>query len=166
KDEAERRAVVGSAILMTVLLLGGGGGLVMLAAVPLSGGLKTGEPALLRLAVVSIVLDSLALMLLALAQARVESIFFAIVTFGQFLFRVALSIVLVAGFGMGLEGVLIASAVASGLFALALLGREGIRGGLGGGRRQLKAMAWFALPFVPAGLGFFIVNNRDRGLFV
>jgi O-antigen/teichoic acid export membrane protein len=135
---------------------------VMFAAVPLSRLLETGDPALLRLAVASVVLDSLALMLLALAQARVESVFFAVVTFGQFLLRVALSIVLVAGLGQGVAGVLIASAVASGLFALALLGREVVRGGLCVDRRQLKAMAWFALPFVPGGLGFFILNSGDR----
>ena len=27
---------------------------------------------------------------------------------------------------------------------------------------QLAAMAWFALPFVPSGLGFFLLNNGDR----
>src|SRR6185369_5249016 len=78
KDEPERRAVVGSAVLLTLLLLGGGGGLVMVAAGPLSRWLQTGDCGLLRLAVASVVLESLALMLLALAQARVESIFFAV----------------------------------------------------------------------------------------
>src|SRR5215831_9111301 len=130
KDETERRAVVGSAIMLTLLLLGGGGALVMVAASPLGRWLQVDDPGLLRLAVVSVVLESLALMLLALAQARVESVFFAVVTFGQFLLRVSLSIALVAGLGLGVQGVLIASAVTSGLFALALLGREVVRGGL------------------------------------
>src|SRR5207302_699127 len=80
----------------------------------------------------------------------------------QALLRVGLSIVLVAGFGLGIEGVLIASAVTSGLFALVLLGREVVRGGLRIERRQLKAMTWFALPFVPGGLGFFLLNSGDR----
>src|SRR5262245_41963587 len=161
-DEAERRAVVGSAILLTLLLLGGGGGLVMIAAEPLSGWLQTGDAGLLRLAVASVVLESLALMLLALAQARVESLFFAVVTFGQFLLRIGLRIVLVAGVGLGVQRALVASAVASGLFALALLGRDFGRRGLPIDRRQRKAMTWFALPFVPGGLGFFLLNSGDR----
>ncbi|MBI1914228.1 MAG: oligosaccharide flippase family protein [Planctomycetes bacterium] len=162
RDEMERRAVVGSAILLTLLLLGGGGALVMVVASPLSRWLQIENPGLLRLAVASVVLESLALMLLALAQARVESVFFAVVTFGQFLLRVGLSIALVAGFGLGVQGVLIASAVTSALFALVLLGREVVRGGLWIDRRQLKAMTWFALPFVPGGLGFFLLNSGDR----
>src|SRR5439155_7224913 len=61
KDETERRAVVGSAILLTVVLLGGGGALVMIAASPLGRWLQA-DAGLLRLAVASVVLESLALM--------------------------------------------------------------------------------------------------------
>ncbi len=162
RDDRERRAVVGSTLLMTALFLGAGGGLVALAAGPLGGWLGTDDPGLLQLAVLSVVLESLALMLLALAQARLESLFFAAVSFGQFLLRVVLCIVLVAGFRLGVEGVLIASCVTSGLFALGLLAREAARGGLGVDRKQIKALAWFALPFVPGGLGFFLLNSGDR----
>jgi O-antigen/teichoic acid export membrane protein len=162
KGEAERRAVLGSALCLTLGFLGLGAAGVCLAAEPISERLDLGGPGLLRLAVVSVFLEALSLLFLALAQARVQSVFFAVVSFGQFIVRVVLCIVLVALCGWGVEGVLLASCVASGIFTAWLLVREVVRGGLRIDPGQLKAMFWFALPFVPGGLGFFVLNSGDR----
>jgi O-antigen/teichoic acid export membrane protein len=62
--------------------------------------------------------------------------------------------------------VLLAGAVASGAFVLALSAREVWRGSLCIDRGQLRAMAWFALPFVPAGVGLFLLNSGDRFFLV
>src|SRR6185295_6165819 len=58
--------------------------------------------------------------------------------------------------------VLLANAVAAGGFGLWLLLRELSRGGLRLDRNQLRAMFWFALPFVPGGLAAFFLNSGDR----
>ena len=164
QSERERRAVVGSALLLAALLLASGGTLVLFLAGPIGAWLQTGID-LLRLAVVAVVLESLTLLLLALAQARLESVFFTAVSVGQFLTRTVLVIVLVVGLGWRAEGVLCAAAVTSGVFALALLAREAARG-LRVERAQLRGMAWFALPFVPAGIGLFLLNSGDRFFLV
>jgi O-antigen/teichoic acid export membrane protein len=164
-DDRERRAVVGSALTLAAVLLGAGGGLVFLSAEPLSRWLKT-DPALLRLAVVAVVLESLYLLFLALAQARQESLFFVLISVGQFLTRASLALFLVLGLQRGIDGVLLAGAVASGAFVLALSARELCRGSLCIDRGQLRAMAWFALPFVPAGVGLFLLNSGDRFFLV
>ena len=164
-DERERRAVVGSALALAGLLLGAGAGLVLLAAGPLSRALKA-DPGLLRLAVLAVVLESLYLLFLALAQARQESLFFVLVSVGQFLARAGLALFLVLGLGLRARGVLLAGAIASGGFVAILLARELYRGGLLLDRAQLRAMTWFALPFVPAGAGLFLLNSGDRFFLV
>ena len=165
RDERERRAVVGSVLALAGILLGAGGGLVFLFARPLSHWLKA-EPGLLRLAVVAVVCESLYLLFLALAQARLESLFFVVVSVGQFLTRAALVLLLVLGLHHRAEGVLLAGSLASGGFVVALLARELYRGALCVDRAQLRALAWFALPFVPAGVGLFLLNSGDRFFLV
>jgi O-antigen/teichoic acid export membrane protein len=162
RDEAERRAVVGSALFLTLLFLGGGGAVVALFAEPLSERFALGPPGVLRLAILAVVLESVAALLRALAQARQKSLFFIVINAGQVLLKIVLCIVFVAVLRWGITGALIGLAASSGLFALYLLGCELMQGGLHIEGKQLKAMFWFALPFVPGGLGYFLINSGDR----
>src|SRR5262245_36543188 len=70
RDDAERRAVVGSALFLTLLFLGSGGVIVVLAADPISRRFNLGSPDLLRLAILATFLEAIAALLRALAQAR------------------------------------------------------------------------------------------------
>jgi O-antigen/teichoic acid export membrane protein len=162
RDEAERRAVVGSALLLTLLFLGGGGAMVALAAEPISQEFEFDSPDLLRLAILAVFLESIAALLRSLAQAREKSTFFVVINASQVLLKIVLCIVFVTVLGWGITGALIGLAASSGLFALYLLGCELARGGLRVEGKQLRAMFWFALPFVPGGLGYFFLNSGDR----
>jgi O-antigen/teichoic acid export membrane protein len=84
------------------------------------------------------------------------------VTVGQFLVRVGLSITFVAWFGWGIRGMLGAAALTAGSTTVLLLCREVMLGQLRPDRATLFGMAWFALPFVPGGLGFFLLHSGDR----
>jgi O-antigen/teichoic acid export membrane protein len=108
------------------------------------------------------VLEAASVLLLVLPQARQESGSFAAVSVSQFLVRVTLCIALVAGLGWGIWGVLVSSAITSGLYALALAAREVARGARLPDAAGIRAMLRFALPFVPGGLGFFLLNSGDR----
>lgn len=162
RDERERRAVVGSALFVTLLLLGLGGGIACVAAAPISEWLDLGTPDVLRLAVLAVFVEALSVLLLALAQARQEASFHAMVSIGQFLLRVTMCIVAVACLGWGIAGVLWASVIASGVCVLGLLLREARQGGFRITRGQVWELLRFALPFVPAGIGFFLLNSGDR----
>jgi O-antigen/teichoic acid export membrane protein len=162
RDETEKRAVIGSALFFTLLFLGVGGGIAALMAEPMCGWFRLGDPGVLRLAILAVFLESFTVLLLALAQARVESLLFSLVSIGQFLVRVVLCIVFVTVYHWGVAGVLIASAISSGVFAAWLLLREVRRGGLRVDREQMRSMYWFALPFIPAGFAFFLLNSGDR----
>lgn len=161
RSDEDRRAVIGSALAILTLFLGGGGLLVCLFAGPICDRLSLGSPGLVRLAVAAVFLESFAMLLLGLSQARVESRFFTLVNLGIFLLRLSLCVVLVTLLGWRIEGVLLANAIAPGLFGVWLLARE-LRRGLRLERGQLRAMFWFALPFVPGGLAAFFLNSGDR----
>lgn len=162
ETEDERRTVIGTALLTTLLFLGIGGGAAALAAEPLCESLELGSPDVLRLAVVAVFLESFSVLLLSLAQARQEPTLFVLTSAAQFLIRVVLCIALVKFADWGIAGVLTASAIASGATALWLLVRELSRGGLRVNYRKLREMLLFSLPFVPGGIGFFLMNSGDR----
>jgi O-antigen/teichoic acid export membrane protein len=120
------------------------------------------SPGLLRLAFLVVLLEPLTLMPLALLQARVQSTTFVAVTASQFVVRVLLCVVLTAGLGWGVTGVLTASALTAGAYGVALSARELLRGAAWPDRRQLADLLRFALPFLPAGLCGFILQYGDR----
>jgi O-antigen/teichoic acid export membrane protein len=84
------------------------------------------------------------------------------VTFGQFLTRVGLCVLLVAGLGWGARGVLTASLVTAAAWAAVLAGRELSRGGTRVDLAGAREMLGFALPLLLCGVGFFVMNSGDR----
>jgi O-antigen/teichoic acid export membrane protein len=158
----DRQRVVGTALgLMgcTCLL---GGGLVLACAAPLTSCLNTPSPGLLRLAVLVILLEPFNLLPLALIQARVESLSFVLITLTQFLMRVTLSIILVGVLGWGIAGVLTATALTLLVYGVFLSGRELIRHAAWPEAAKAHALMRFALPFLPGGLCFLMMQHGDR----
>src|SRR5207253_201336 len=102
----------------------------------------------------------------ALMQARVESVGFVLVTLGQFVLRVGLSVVLVACCGLGVAGVLAATALTSVLVGAGLSARELVRHAVWPEARRVWALVRFALPFLPGGLCFFVLHHGDRFLLL
>ena len=154
--------MVGSAIALAtgVVVLGV---VVVLAAGPyLARDLKITTPALVQWTVVVMLLEAMSGLLMTGCQARLESGLFMAVTVGQFFVRVLLSIAFVALDGWGIQGLLIAAGLTAGGTSLRLLAREVAMGGLWPDLRTLGAMALFALPFVPGGIGFLLLHNGDR----
>ena len=103
---------------------------------------------------------------LALMQARLESGRFTGANVGMFAMRVSLTILAVVGLGWGVWGVLGAnaatSAVAGGLLTLRELHRGSWRPNL----QRMPEVARYALPFVPAGLCWFLIYYTDRFLLL
>jgi O-antigen/teichoic acid export membrane protein len=100
--------------------------------------------------------------LMTSCQARPESGLFMAVTVGQFFVRVGMSIAFVAWFDWGIWGLIAAAGLTAGGTTLMLLIREMALGGLWPDRQTLAGMALFAVPFVPAGIGFFLLHSGDR----
>lgn len=159
---AQRRRVIGTALAL-------GGGVALLAAlalllfgVPLAQFLRCQNPRLLQATVGVVLLEALSGLLMTGCQARLESGLFMTVTIIQFFLRVGLSILFAAYLSWGIWGMLVASAATAASTTLLLLSREIAFGGLWPDRRTLAALGRFALPFVPGGLGFFLLHSGDR----
>lgn len=160
KDDLDRRRVVTGALLLVggAAVVGGVG--YALARPWLRFDSLPGE--LLTLAVVGILLEPLCLLPLTLIQARVESALYVAVVVGQFLVRVGLCILFVRYLQWGVAGALWATALTGAAFGLTLTGRELLRGVAWPDAKQLGGMVRFALPLVPGGLCYFVLNHGDR----
>jgi O-antigen/teichoic acid export membrane protein len=169
-SDAQRRHVFGSTLGLVVLACLAGGLPVLAFAGPVSrwlGGPLAREGAtlsatLLRLAVLGILLEPLALIPLTLMQARFESTRFVLVSLSQLVVRVSLCVVLVSWLGWGVSGVLTATALTAALYGAGLCGRELARGWALPDAAQVRALLRFSLPFVPGGLCFFLLHHGDR----
>ncbi len=160
-SDGERRRTVGAAFFLmfcSSVLVGG----LMYVLAPAVGGWLKEDPQLLALAVLAIVLEPFHLLPLALMQARLESTLFVFLTVGQFLTRLALSVVFVGWFGWGIAGVLGATALNGALFATLLISRELWRGVAWPDWHRVRGLLRFALPFLPASLCFFVLQHGDR----
>jgi O-antigen/teichoic acid export membrane protein/asparagine synthetase B (glutamine-hydrolysing) len=165
-DEQERRKVFGSAMLLVFAFSAVIGGAALAFAQPITELLATKNgaipPNLLRLAVLAILLEPLSLMPLSLVQSRVQSSTFLVISVSQFLVRVLLCLLLVGWFQLGAWGVLSATVTTSAAYGVVLTGRELLRNGTWPTRSHVLALLRFALPFLPGGLGFLMMQHGDR----
>jgi O-antigen/teichoic acid export membrane protein len=143
-------------------LLGALGVVVGLIGVPIGASLCGVEAKLLALALSALLLEGAANVLMVLPQARVESGLFVTLTVSSLLARITFSVLFVPVLGWGIFGVLAASVLTAGGVVTVLLVRELARGHVRPSLVCLRSMAHFAFPFLPVGLGFFIINHGDR----
>jgi O-antigen/teichoic acid export membrane protein len=162
ETDAERQAVGTTTAVMVGGCMAVGTLLVLAASLTLTGVAGFDDGGLLVPGVLAGLLEAACLVLLGLAQARTQSIFFVVITLGQFLIRVALCVLLVVGLGWGARGVLLASLGASGACAVALAARELCRSGARVDPGMARDMLRFSLPFLLCGVGFFVIHNGDR----
>jgi O-antigen/teichoic acid export membrane protein len=162
ESEAERRSLARTAVAVVAGFVAVGGLLAFTVSELLASLLRVEDSGLLRLGVLTAMADSAFAVLMTLVQARTQSVFFVTVTFTQFLGRLVLCLLLVAGMGWGARGVLIASLVSSSLCAAALAIRELCGGSARMDMAGARKMLGFALPFLVCGLGFTVLNYGDR----
>jgi O-antigen/teichoic acid export membrane protein len=162
ENERQRQAVACTSVVMLACgtLLGAAAILAVLSQV--GDGLALGQPLLLHLAVVALLLENICVALLAFSQLRLESVFFVAVNCGHLLVRVALCVLFVGWLGWGVGGVVTAALLTSALYAALVAGRELWRGPLRLDLGYVWAMVRFAVPLAPCGICFFLLNNGDR----
>ncbi|MBL8793095.1 MAG: lipopolysaccharide biosynthesis protein [Planctomycetia bacterium] len=161
-DDGERRRVVATLLAVLAVTVLGSVGAVCLTADYWYAWLGISDANLLRLAFTATMMEAAFVLLLAVCQARQESSLYVGITIAQFLVRTSLVIVLVVGCDWGVWGVVTGTVVVSGAAALGLAAREVARGAWRPDWSKARAMLAFSLPLMPAGIGFFILNNGDR----
>jgi O-antigen/teichoic acid export membrane protein len=169
-NENHRRQVVSTTLTLLLIASVFGGllaqqisqGLIQLLASLLQSEAPAVGNGLLRLAILSIMLEPFSLIPMTLFQARLQSSTYILIALAQVLFRISLCIVLVRVFNWGVAGVLLASVVYGLVFGLVLCGWELLRGATWPSWDQARQMLNFALPMLPGGLCFFFLHQGDR----
>lgn len=95
-------------------------------------------------------------------QARLKSLTYVIVTVGRLALGLAANIVFVLWFNWGLKGILWATLLHTGLFALVAAGAVFREIGFGFDWNLWGEMLKFGLPFIPGSFFLFVLNNGDR----
>jgi O-antigen/teichoic acid export membrane protein len=162
ETESQRQRVVGAAVLLGLAATVIGSALLLLLASPLCSALQVESVFLLWAAGLVALLDGVGIVVQTANQARFESGVYVVVSFAQFFVKVLLCIWFVAGLGWGLFGVFLPSLIRSVFFALLLVGREWRIGMAWPDRQTVRKLLAFALPFVPMGVCFFVLNSADR----
>lgn len=162
QDEDQRQQTVASLLVLLALVVLGGLGLTALLAPTWGRWLGIERAEWLQLAIAAALLEASVVVLLAVRQARQESAWYVGITLGQFVLRTGLIVLLVAGAGWGIAGVLWPAVAVGMLFTLLLAAWEWRHGARQPNRRCLRGMLAFAWPLLPTGLCFFILNNGDR----
>jgi O-antigen/teichoic acid export membrane protein len=161
-DPVERARVISSAFAVVVLVGVAGIALALVLAVPLASLCRIASPMLLGCGLISMLLEGIAMVLMVVPQARLESGRFVFLTLAHLLVRITLCVVLVTILDGGVWGVIVASLATSGLLLALLIFRE-IRVGLPRPDWAcVREILRFSLPFLPAGIGCFLINNGDR----
>ena len=115
-----------------------------------------------RLMAAGMLLDLLTVQPMALLQADQRSARFVTVNLVRFSLGLALNILLVAVWKLGIKGVLLATVGSAGSVAMFLHARMWREERPAADRGLLKDLLRFGLPFVPGGLFLFVLNNGDR----
>jgi O-antigen/teichoic acid export membrane protein len=165
-DETERRRVVSAAYLLAGAACVLGAGLTLLLVQPLCWLFPLEKVAhhelLLTLALFGILLEPFTMLPLAILQAQTRSTRFVLIAFAQFLTLIAVRVVLIVGFGWGVAGVLTGTLLTTGSYAVLLTLGQLCRGAIWPRWETVRGLFRFALPFLPGGLCFFVLQHGDR----
>ncbi len=117
---------------------------------------------LVRIVFFTAFLDIISIIPLARLRMHEESIKYSVVNIGKFVVGLLLTIYFIAGLKKGVEGLVIASAIQSGIFALVLVGilAKALRLTFSGS--ALWEMFSFGLPLVPMGVAAAVLSMADR----
>lgn len=162
RDRRERARVAATVFLVAWVAILGGLGASLVCARPLGKLLGIEDQRLLVLGMAANLSQLLPALPMTFMQARVQSLRFVVASLLVMVLRVAVVVILVAGLGWGIWGVLWGTLLASSLAGGALSAMEFARAGFRPHWEKLGAVVRFALPFVPNGLCAFVLFSGDR----
>lgn len=154
-----------TALLCTSALISG---LLLVVAEPLgsSGGLGEHGAVIVRLASAILFFDTMALLPFAVLRLARRARRFAALRLVGIVVNVALNVVLLVVLRHGIVGIFVANVVSSALVFLLLLPEWRGRFRPVVDRPVLRAMAAFALPYIPAGAASMVVQVIDRPILL
>jgi O-antigen/teichoic acid export membrane protein len=164
-DERERRRIVSAAFLLAASACLGGIALTLLLVHPLHSLYLTQvshREWLLMIVLFGILLEPFTMLPLALLQSRMQSTRFVLTALAQFLTLIGVRTVLIVWLGWGVAGVLTGTLLTTAGYGVLLTLTELRKGAVLPRWQTLRDFFLFALPFLPGGLCFFVMQHGDR----
>jgi len=101
---------------------------------------------------------------LAFIRAQQKSLLFTTISVSRLLLNVGLNILFIVGFGWGIRGIILSGLITHGLTSVFLSAYAFRETGFLFSLAKLKSMVKYGIPYVPGGLGMFIIHFVDRFL--
>lgn len=164
QDQSKKNAAISTAILMIGIFSLLGMIIFQALAIPLSTYFfgTSQFDFLFRLVGVIIVVELLSIVPLAYLQACMNSTLYVTISVCRFVIIIGFNILFVAVLNLKLNGVIAANIIGYSIFTIFLLIYTLRKTGIYFDKHIFNKMISFAIPFVPGGLFFFVLNNGDR----
>ena len=160
--QSEKKTVISTIILLATGAIVVGCFLAFAVAPWLSRWLGLTSSHLLACGVITVLLEALVIVPMALMQARIQSVQYVTVSFAMFLVRVGLTIYFLGVCGLGVWGILLARSVVAVLFGAVLNWREFLVARVQLSWKTAQEVLCFVVPFLPGGVLAFFINSGDR----
>lgn len=161
----ERKAVLSTSLMLLTLTYGMAATLTFTAApwvATVLFGTPDGYTILVRIAAASMAFECLLIVPISLFQLRDRSMMFVAVSLGRLLMQLALNLILLIPFEMGVKGVLLSSLLTNGLFGVVLAATMVRDVGLQWRRRVAGDFVRFGLPLVVMQIATMFFTFGDR----
>ena len=101
---------------------------------------------------------------LAFIRAQQKSVLFTTISVSRLIVNVGLNVLFVVGFGWGIRGIILSGLITHGLTSVFLSAYAFRQTGFFFSLAKLRNMIKYGIPYIPGGLGMFIIHFVDRFL--
>jgi O-antigen/teichoic acid export membrane protein len=99
---------------------------------------------------------------LSFIRAQQKSLLFTAISVSRLTLSLGLNILFIAGFGWGIRGIILSGVINQGIASIFLSAYTLKQTGISFSWVSLKEMMNYGLPYIPGGLGMFVLNFADR----
>jgi O-antigen/teichoic acid export membrane protein len=99
---------------------------------------------------------------LSFIRAQQKSVLFTVISLSRLILSLGLNILFIVGFRWGVRGIILSAAITQGINSIFLFFYTIKQTGIHFSWTKLKHMLVYGLPYIPGGLGMFVLNFVDR----
>jgi O-antigen/teichoic acid export membrane protein len=99
---------------------------------------------------------------LSFIRTQQKSVFYTIISLCRLIVSLGLNITFIVGLGWGVRGIVLSGLISNGIASLYLSFYTIRQVGISFSGRRLKEMITYGLPYIPGGVGMFVLNFVDR----
>jgi O-antigen/teichoic acid export membrane protein len=99
---------------------------------------------------------------LSFIRAQQKSLLFTAISVSRLALSLGLNILFIVGFGWGIRGIILSGVISQGIASIFLSAYTLKQTGISFSWANLKEMMKYGIPYIPGGLGMFVLNFVDR----